>query len=419
LPPSPPFPQAAILTTAIRALARTFLRLARKVSIGQCISLATGTSTNESTGVLAVLGDTDRAVMPTFHGRFAPSEGKAPMQWKRFVSRRGLMLVALTVGLAGTAAFADTDVRTRLRSDFEKAVKGKTVAWVPITLGNPLGDSWTAAMRENFDRWGVKFIVRDPNFDSNVELQAVTSLINEKPDVLIVHNPNVSLLAKEIKRAMDSGIYVIQINMRSNQPSDAYVGVDYYDTGRIIAKDIVAECGDGKSSGKVAIVQGEPTAGGSVDQLKGAMEVFATDKSIKVVSTQAANWDSSKANEVTATVLQQHPDLCATYGFWGIMQAGAAQAVKAAGLQGKVKVYASSEGNYGDCDLLEQGLFYKLLSFRSDVQGQQISDAVVTLLESGNKPGSKELIYLSNQYWVTGKQDRRYCFEKGATEAAK
>jgi len=229
------------------------------------------------------------------------------MQWKRFVSRRGLMLVALTVGLAGTAAFADTDVRTRLRSDFEKAVKGKTVAWVPITLGNPLGDSWTAAMRENFDRWGVKFIVRDPNFDSNVELQAVTSLINEKPDVLIVHNPNVSLLAKEIKRAMDSGIYVIQINMRSNQPSDAYVGVDYYDTGRIIAKDIVAECGGGKSSGKVAIVQGEPTAGGSVDQLKGAMEVFATDKSIKVVSTQAANWDSSKANEVTATVLSSIP----------------------------------------------------------------------------------------------------------------
>src|ERR1700733_16281525 len=96
---------------------------------------------------------------------------------------------------------------------------------------------------------------------------------------------------------------------------------------------------------KVAIVQGEPTAGGSVDQLKGAMEVFATDKSIKVVSTQAANWDSSKANEVTATVLQQHPDLCATYGFWGIMQAGAAQGAKREGLRGKEKADAWREGH--------------------------------------------------------------------------
>jgi ribose transport system substrate-binding protein len=315
-----------------------------------------------------------------------------------------------------TAGFAQSDPRAQMHANFDKLVVGKKVAWVPITLGNPLVDSWTVAMRQNFDRYGVKLIIRDPNFDSNAQLQAVTSIINEKPDVLIVQNGNVSLLSKEIKRAMDSGIYVIQVNMRSNQASDAYVGVDYADVGRVIAKDIVAQCGGGKGSGKVAIVQGEATAAGSVDQLRGAMEVFNADKSISVVSTQAANWDSAKANAITATVLQQHPDLCATYGFWGIMQSGAAQAVKAAGMQGKVKVYASSEGNWSDCDLLEQGLYYKILSFRSDVQGQQITDAVLTLLQSGVQPGAKSLTYISNNYWIESKADRNYCFEKGATE---
>ena len=197
-------------------------------------------------------------------------------------------LVSAAAILPATKAAAQSDPRMQLRTDFDTIVKGKKVAWVPITLGNPLGDSWTKAMKGNFDRFGIEFVTRDPNFDSSAQLQAVTSMINEKPDVLIVQNPNVALLANELKRAMDVGIYVLQVNMRSNQPSDAYVGVDYYDTGRLIAEDIGASCGGGKSSGKVAIVQGEPTAAGSVDQLRGAMDVFKKNPSIKIVSNSGS-----------------------------------------------------------------------------------------------------------------------------------
>lgn len=309
-----------------------------------------------------------------------------------------------------SSAVSADNPREQLRKDFDKDVVGKTVAWVPITLGNPLGDMWTAAMRRNFERYGIEFIVRDPNFDSNAQLQAVTSLINQNPDVLIVQNPNVSLLASQIKKAMEQGIYVVQVNMNSNQPSDAYVGVDNYESGRLIAEDIVAECGDEKGSGKVAIVEGEPTSAGSLDQLRGAMDIFDIHDSIEVVSSQAANWDSNKAYEITATVLQQHPDLCATYGFWGIMQQGAARAVDAAGLKDQVKVYASSEGNWSDCNMVEKGLFYKVLSYRADVQGEQITNAVLTLLQNDQKPGEQRFVFLSNNYWVSGKEDRRYCF---------
>jgi len=328
----------------------------------------------------------------------------------------GVLALTLASCLMASPSVAQSDPRAQMRIDFDKAVKGKTVAWVPITMGTPIDQIWTEVMRSHFDKLGVNFILRDPDFDSNAQLQAVTSLINEKPDVLIVQNINVTLLARELKRAMDNGIYVIQVNMMSNQPSDAYVGVDNVDSGRLIAQDIVAECGGGKSSGKVAIVQGEATSAGSLDQLRGAMEVFNADKSITVVSTQAANWDANKANEITATVLRQHPDLCATYGHWGIMQQGAAQAVKAAGLQGKVKVYASSDGPRSDCDLVEEGLFYKILSYRADVGGAQIVDAVLTLLQSGEKPGTKRLTLLSSNFWVTGPQHRHYCYDLSPTQ---
>ncbi|MCX4188252.1 sugar ABC transporter substrate-binding protein [Methylophaga sp. OBS4] len=320
-------------------------------------------------------------------------------------------LCYLSVILFSLVFNVSADTRGELRPNFDNAVKNKTVAWVPITLGNPLGDMWTAAMRQNFDKYGINFVVRDPNFNSHAQLQAVTALINEKPDVLIVQNPNVSLLAREIKRAMDLGIYVVQVNMMSNQLSDAYVGVDNEALGRVIAEDIVKECGQGSGSGKVALVQGEATSAGSLEQLKGAMQVFEKTDAIKVVSSQAANWDSNKANEITSTVLQQHPDLCATYGFWGIMQQGSAQAVKNAGLQNKVKVYASSDGPRSDCNLVEQGLFHKILSYRADIQGEQIANAVLMLLQSDNPPGSHHFSLISNSFWINSADDRDYCFD--------
>ena len=103
------------------------------------------------------------------------------------------------------------------------------------------------------------------------------------------------------------------------------------------------------------------------------MEVFKTDPSIKVVSSQPTSWDANKAGEITATVLQQHPDLCAILSVWGPQAAGAAQAIKAAGKTDKTKIYVASDGQPADCDLLEQGavLSQPLLSRRHTGRGDR------------------------------------------------
>ena len=237
-------------------------------------------------------------------------------------------IAALTV-IAATPSKA-AEAREQLREQFDKALKGKTVAWAPVWLG-VLESEWTRVMKAHFDDYGIKFEVRDANFKSDVQLQAVSALINEHPDVLVVQNPNVTLLAKELKRAMEAGIYVVQVNMASNTLTDAYVGVDAKDMGRRLAKSMIGDCGGGKGSGEVSILEGEATAAYSLDMKNGAMEVFKTDPSIKVVSSQPTSWDANKAGEITATVLQQHPNLCGILSVWGPQAAGAAQAIKAAG----------------------------------------------------------------------------------------
>jgi ribose transport system substrate-binding protein len=331
---------------------------------------------------------------------------RASFGWRRI----GLAALVAAVCVAGSMGSANAaDPRAELFQKFDKTVKGKTVAWVPVWLG-VLESEWTRVMKAHFDDYGVKLIVRDPNFKSDVQLQAVSSLINDKPDILIVQNPTTTLLARELKRAMDSGIKVIQVNMASNQLTDAYVGADVPKLGRMLADELVKSCGGGKGSGKVSILQGEATAAYSLDMTKAATEVLNGDKSIKIVSSQPTNWDANKAADVTTNVLQQNPDLCGILSVWGPMTAGAAQAVKNAGKQGQVKIFVASDGQPADCDMIEQGLFTKNLSYRADTQGEAIVNAVLTLLQDSRPAGTTQLAYYTTNYWVSGKEDRQYCF---------
>ena len=303
--------------------------------------------------------------------------------------------------LAAAQQESGTKTARELRASYDKALQGKTIAYLPIALGVPLADEWGRVVQEEAEWRGMKYVVRDPNNNPSAMQQALTALVDQKPDVLIVQNPSVTLLMKDLKRAESQGTHVIQINMSSNYKSGAFVGVDWNEIGRILATDVVKQCGTGSGkSGKVQIVQGELAAGGSIDQVGGIMEVFNKDPAIKVVSNQAANWDAATALNVTATVIQQHPDLCASIGFWGIMESGAAQAIRNAGKIDEVKVYASGEGSQLDCDQVNQGSFYKFLSYKATEQGHDLVLAALSLLESGEKPGTKNLEFFTRPIWL-------------------
>src|SRR5260221_2106879 len=294
-----------------------------------------------------------------------------------------------------------TKTARELRSSYDKALQGKTIAYLPIALGVPLSDEWGRVVQEEAEWRGMKYIVRDPNNNPSAMQQALTALVDQKPDVLIVQNPSVTLLMKDLKRAESQGTHVIQINMSSNYKSGAFVGADWREVGKMLATEVVKQCGTGSGkSGKIQIVQGELAAAASVDQVGGIMEVLNKDSSIKVVSNQAANWDANTALNVTATVIQQHPDLCASIGFWGIMESGAAQAIRNAGKIDDVKVYASGEGSQLDCDQINSGNFYKFLSYKATEQGHDLVSAAVTLLEDNQKPGGKHYSYYTQPIWL-------------------
>jgi ribose transport system substrate-binding protein len=296
------------------------------------------------------------------------------------LSRMKGHLINIAAGIAVCAAFTLSSGGALADSN----LAGKKVIFVPIAAGLTLTEAWSRRVKEHADYYGYSFDIRDPAFKMDAMSELLAKAISDKPDVLIVHNPTVQLLARQIKEAESKGIRVVQINLQSNQPSTAYTGANWTRIGTEIAEDIVKECGAGSGkSGEVSIIPGQLTAADSVMLNQAAFKVFAAHPEIKVVSNQASDWEPEKARQITTTVLQQHPNLCAIFGHWDVHTMGAGKAVKDAGLQGKVIVYATGGGDDKTCQAVEDGILNRVWSYDADGQGRDLADLVDVLLEGG------------------------------------
>lgn len=305
-------------------------------------------------------------------------------------SRRILACTALAAVLFGSALpLRAQGLEEPFREPYLKALQGKVVAYLPVAMSFDLAQGWLAGLKRELEPLGVKIVVRDPNWSTNAGAQALTNLISEKPDVIIAHNPDVQTYAKLLQKAESSGIDVVQINMRSSFPTTAFVGADWVDIGQKATTAVVDFC-KGKSN-KIAIVQGQLSAAASAYTLKGVEDVLAKHPEIKVVSSQAADWDASKAKGITQTVLKQNPDLCGIVGFWDGMDIGTAAAIKEAGLTGKVFLATSGGGEQkGACDQVKNGSFDLDLSYDVPTQASNMAAMIKWLLVSGMKPGSSK-----------------------------
>lgn len=296
-------------------------------------------------------------------------------------------IIAAALALSAGLATAQEGIDDPTRAPYYDSLNGKRVAYVPVAMGFDLTEGWAAGLREALEPLGVTFDVRDPNWNTDAGAQVITALISEKPDVIVVHNPDVQSYARLLKRAEEAGIYVVQVNMRSSYSTDVFVGADYVGMGEQIGQRLVDKCSPANGgSGKVAITQGVLTAAASIYQMQGINNVLSKHPDVQIVSNQAADWDSTKAKNIAATVIQQHPDLCAITGFWDVMDIGTAAAIKESGKD--VYLLTQGGGNRMACDNLANGNFSEVVVYFVPGQARDMATMIKHLLQHGQAPGT-------------------------------
>ncbi|WP_421693086.1 sugar ABC transporter substrate-binding protein [Aestuariivirga sp.] len=302
-----------------------------------------------------------------------------------------LATLATSAVLAFTApvmqAMADDDPGP---AAYEAALKGKRVALVPLAMGFDLAQGWSAILKREVEAFGGTFETRDPNWSTEAGAQAITELISSdtKPNVLIVMAPDLNSYSKLMKKAQKEGIYVILIDNPANFKADAYVGGDWTKLGMLEAEAVVKGCGD-KSSKKIGLVQGDEVNATSLYQYAGIMKALEQHKDFQVVAKPDSNWDATTSRNVTATMLQQNPDICGIIDFWDGDATGAAAAIRDAGKQDQIYLVTTGGGEETNtCANVSNGTFDAVVSTELYNESEAMVAMIKYLLQSGQPPGT-------------------------------
>lgn len=287
----------------------------------------------------------------------------------------------------------DTIQPKDLRDAVHKSMKGKRVAFVPLLYkGYKITLQWGAALQRVVEMEGGTFEAYDSNFDTDQMIRTINGLIQgKKADVLVLHNPDVSVLTQQIEDAKAAGIYTVVLNLMSSQTGDAFVGADTISASRDLALRAFQDCNT-RGKKKIAMINGPGTNGFDLLFAQGVREA-AKSKGFEVVAETKSNYQVDLASQQATTLAQKYKsDICAIILPWDVLAIPAGKSIQRAegqGIIGKsdIGVYsldASSEG----CDAVKSGLITALASYDVPGIGSAAVVVVQNLLQLGIKPGS-------------------------------
>jgi ribose transport system substrate-binding protein len=307
----------------------------------------------------------------------------------------------MVAGVSGAQA-QDKGLENPRSTAFNAGLAGKKVVFLPLSMGFDLTEGWAARMRSQAKRLNYSFEIRDPAWSTDAGTRALQSLISEKPDLIVVHNPDIQSYARLLTQAQAAGIKIVQINLESNTQTDSYVGADWTEIGVQAATAVAEKCGAGKGkSTKIAIDTGVPTAASDVFQLDGIYRVLKQHPEIQVVSQQATEYNPEKARSIMDTVLQQNSDLCGAIGIWDNQDTGTASAIKQAGKSDQVFLVTSGGGNRVGCENVTNGLFSLYISYNVPLQGDLLNQEIARLLLSKDKAATSKTMYFNPLTLIT------------------
>ncbi|MES3020250.1 MAG: substrate-binding domain-containing protein [Pseudomonadota bacterium] len=177
--------------------------------------------------------------------------------------------------------------------------------------------------------------------DTAGQIKLVEQMIVAQVDAIVIAPADSRALVAVVKRALDAGIVVINIDNKFDPAALGDKGITVPFVGPQDmkgAEQVGLELARSMKPGdKVGIIEGLPTAHNSRLRSAGFQSAMRTARA-KVVSIQNGEWEIAKANRVAAAMLSEHPDLRALLCANDSMAIGAVAAIKSAGRTGKVLV---------------------------------------------------------------------------------
>jgi ribose transport system substrate-binding protein len=177
--------------------------------------------------------------------------------------------------------------------------------------------------------------------DVGRQIDIVEQMIAQRVDAIVIAPADSKALVPVCRKAVQAGIVVINIDNQFDQDvlADArvqipFVGPDNRKGARLVGDALAAQLSPGDA---VALIEGAPNAFNAV-QRKLGFEDAMNAAGIKIVSSQSGYWETDRANQVAAALVNEYPNLQAILCANDSMALGTVAALRAAGKLGQIHV---------------------------------------------------------------------------------
>lgn len=183
--------------------------------------------------------------------------------------------------------------------------------------------------------------------DSDKQVSLMRSLLATNPGCTVFNvEPDTDLVVQSmVDTANESGAWIVTHwgHGGTSHPFDeansqwiAHVAVNSYDAGVMVSKELINAIG---GKGGIVALQGKLDVDPAQKRFAGLKDVLKDHPDVQLLDDQTANWDRTKAFPIVQTWLAKHGDNIK--GIWAAnddMAFGALEALRAAGLAGKIPV---------------------------------------------------------------------------------
>ncbi|MFP3849071.1 MULTISPECIES: sugar ABC transporter substrate-binding protein [Pseudomonas] len=232
-----------------------------------------------------------------------------------------------------------------LSSAFADDAKKPTVALVMKSLANEffltMEDGAKVYQKEHSADFDLISNGIKNESDTAAQIDIVNQMIVKKVDALVIAPADSKALASVLKKAMDAGIKVVNIDnqldadvLKSKGMEVPFVGPNNRKGAKLVGDYLAKQLAAGD---EVGIIEGVPTTTNAQQRTAGFKDAMDAAQ-MKIVSTQSGNWEIDKGNAVASAMLNEYPNLKALLAGNDSMALGAVSAVRAAGKAGKVQV---------------------------------------------------------------------------------
>ena len=298
---------------------------------------------------------------------------------KQFIISTIMVSLFIIAGCSGNENAESRNISTSNSQEYLMIIK---------TLSSPFWVNLKNGIEEEANRLGVNVTVLAGNSEDDIQGQLRLFEENIAKNYAGIGFAPISPvnLISAVSQAYAKGIYLVNVDEKVNMEQlkankanvEGFVNTDNFKVGASAAKFIVEQI----KSGDVIIIEGKAGTTSGEDRRTGATSVFTNTAGINLVASQPADWDRTRALDVTSSLLQRYPNIKAIYCCNDTMALGAQQAVENIQKQGSI-IVVGTDGTPEAFQSIKEGRLKATMEQDSKQIGAQGLRLLVEAVQSG------------------------------------